>query len=374
MVESRLTFAPKDEFPAGLRVLVVDDNPTCLIMVSQMLKSCSYEVTTSDSARDALNLLRERKDGYDIVISDVKMPDMDGFEFLVHVGLEMDHLPVIMMSVDGKTSTVMKGVQHGACDYLIKPIEMKEIRMLWQHVLRKRIFKVRDIEGMESIQKTRNEEDLTSAEKRKDVEDKHEDEGDKSSIKKVKAVRSRDLHQKFVQPVSHLEKYHLYLSSSQKENYWKTSIGVIKRSNSPSRVSAGSFCSQKNSANVQESGASNHSYGFPGQLCVNQVSPSSNSSQSVGTQHSSNMLHKGVLHSNLLPHNVEPGSSGSGQEGTISVPVAPCTVSSTTDISDPSNSWNSQTKFSNSSTSSGSDVNNVPTFDSTFLFVSKPDQ
>ncbi|XP_037497798.1 two-component response regulator ARR11-like isoform X2 [Jatropha curcas] len=273
MVESRLTFAPKDEFPAGLRVLVVDDNPTCLIMVSQMLKSCSYEVTTSDSARDALNLLRERKDGYDIVISDVKMPDMDGFEFLVHVGLEMDHLPVIMMSVDGKTSTVMKGVQHGACDYLIKPIEMKEIRMLWQHVLRKRIFKVRDIEGMESIQKTRNEEDLTSAEKRKDVEDKHEDEGDKSSIKKVKAVRSRDLHQKFVQPVSHLEKYHLYLSSSQKENYWKTSIGVIKRSNSPSRVSAGSFCSQKNSANVQESGASNHSYGFPGQLCVNQATP-----------------------------------------------------------------------------------------------------
>lgn len=51
-------------------------------------------VTTCGLARDALNLLRERKGGYDIVISDVYMPDMDGFKLLEHVGLEMD-LPVI---------------------------------------------------------------------------------------------------------------------------------------------------------------------------------------------------------------------------------------------------------------------------------------
>ena len=51
-------------------------------------------VTTCCLAREALNLLRERKDGYDIVISDVNMPDMDGFKLLEHVGLEMD-LPVI---------------------------------------------------------------------------------------------------------------------------------------------------------------------------------------------------------------------------------------------------------------------------------------
>lgn len=51
-------------------------------------------MTTCGLAREALNLLRERKDGYDIVISDVNMPDMDGFKLLEHVGLEMD-LPVI---------------------------------------------------------------------------------------------------------------------------------------------------------------------------------------------------------------------------------------------------------------------------------------
>lgn len=53
-----------------------------------------FSVTTCGLAREALKLLRERKDGYDIVISDVNMPDMDGFKLLEHVGLEMD-LPVL---------------------------------------------------------------------------------------------------------------------------------------------------------------------------------------------------------------------------------------------------------------------------------------
>lgn len=56
-------------------------------------------MTTCHLAREALNLLRERKDGYDIVISDVNMPDMDGFKLLEHVGLEMD-LPVISQFSD----------------------------------------------------------------------------------------------------------------------------------------------------------------------------------------------------------------------------------------------------------------------------------
>lgn len=60
---------------------------------------CSVSVTTCGLAREALRLLRERKDGYDIVISDVNMPDMDGFKLLEHVGLELD-LPVISEKKD----------------------------------------------------------------------------------------------------------------------------------------------------------------------------------------------------------------------------------------------------------------------------------
>ncbi|KAF5197652.1 Two-component response regulator [Thalictrum thalictroides] len=87
--------SPRSEtFPAGLRVLVVDDDPTWLKILEKMLKKCSYEVTTCCLAIDALDILRKRKDRFDIVISDVNMPDMDGFKLLEHVGLEMN-LPVI---------------------------------------------------------------------------------------------------------------------------------------------------------------------------------------------------------------------------------------------------------------------------------------
>ncbi|GMI75082.1 response regulator 11 [Hibiscus trionum] len=283
-LEAGFSSPRNDAFPAGLRVLVVDDDPTWLKILEKMLKKCSYEVTTCGLARDALNLLRERKDGYDIVISDVNMPDMDGFKLLEHVGLEMD-LPVIMMSVDGETSRVMKGVQHGACDYLLKPIRMKELRNIWQHVFRKKIHEVRDIEsleGFENIQLTRSGcdlfddghflggDDTTSGRKRKDADNRHEDRDlTDPSTKKARVVWTVDLHQKFVKAVnligfdkvgpkkildlmnvprltrenvaSHLQKYRLYLSRLQKESDIKNSFNGMKLSDPPSKDSTASF-------------------------------------------------------------------------------------------------------------------------------------
>ena len=75
-------------FPCSKKVYSFTDNFVSL----SFIHVCA--VTTCCLARDALNMLRERKDGFDIVISDVNMPDMDGFKLLEHVGLEMD-LPVI---------------------------------------------------------------------------------------------------------------------------------------------------------------------------------------------------------------------------------------------------------------------------------------
>ncbi|KAK4423909.1 Two-component response regulator ORR26 [Sesamum alatum] len=288
-----------DCFPAGLRVLVVDDDPTWLKILEKMLKKCNYEVTTCNLAREALDLLRERKDGFDIVISDVNMPDMDGFKLLEHVGLEMD-LPVIMMSVDGETSRVMKGVQHGACDYLLKPIRMKELRNIWQHVFRKRIHEVRDIEGHESLEELQMMRsgieqsddgyffsgDLVSGRKRKDADNKHDDRvcGDPSSVKKARVVWTVDLHQKFVKAVnqigfekvgpkkildlmgvpwltrenvaSHLQKYRLYLSRLQKENELKATFGGTKNSDISSKDPTGNVCLQtsiaQNATTVQQ--------------------------------------------------------------------------------------------------------------------------
>ncbi|GMJ05440.1 response regulator 1 [Hibiscus trionum] len=207
-----------DQFPAGLRVLVVDDDPTCLIILEKMLRTCSYEVTKCNRAETALAILRENKNGFDIVISDVHMPDMDGFKLLEHIGLEMD-LPVIMMSADDGKHVVMKGVTHGACDYLIKPVRMEALKNIWQHVIRKRKNGWKDLEQSGSVEEgdrqqkqsedaeyssSANEGNWKSSKKRKDDEDETEDRDDTSTLKKPRVVWSVELHQQFVAAVNQL--------------------------------------------------------------------------------------------------------------------------------------------------------------------------
>ncbi|RLM55640.1 hypothetical protein C2845_PM10G17390 [Panicum miliaceum] len=108
-----------NQFPAGLRVLAVDD-----------------DLTTVTEAKTALDMLRERKgrdDQFDVVISDVFMPGIDGFKLPELISLEM----VIMLSANDEMETMMKGIKHGACDYLVKPARMEQVRNIWTHVVKK---------------------------------------------------------------------------------------------------------------------------------------------------------------------------------------------------------------------------------------------
>ncbi|WCJ33631.1 Two-component response regulator ORR21 [Euphorbia peplus] len=215
--------AVPEQFPAGLRVLVVDDDTTCLTVIERMLRRCHYHVTTSTQAKVALSLLRERKGCFDVVLSDVHMPDMDGFKLLEYVGLEMD-LPVIMMSADGRTSAVMKGIRHGACDYLIKPIREEELKNIWQHVVRKKWHENRETEHSGSLDDNdrckRGNDDTEYAsslnegsegvkgQKKRSLA-KEEDDGepesdDPTTSKKPRVVWSVELHDQFVNAVTHL--------------------------------------------------------------------------------------------------------------------------------------------------------------------------
>ncbi|KAI5446494.1 hypothetical protein KIW84_014360 [Lathyrus oleraceus] len=249
---SRLADLVSDQFPAGLRVLVVDDDPTCLMILERMLRFCLYQVTKCKRAEVALSLLRENKNGFDIVLSDVHMPDMDGFKLLEHIGLEMD-LPVIMMSADDGKNVVMKGVKHGACDYLIKPVRIEALKNIWQHVVRKRNNQWKDMRqsggGLDEgdrQQKMSGDGDYSSSanegkssRKRRDEEDEADERDDCSTMKKPRVVWSIELHQQFMAVVnqvgldkavpkkimemmnvpgltrenvaSHLQKYRLYL-------------------------------------------------------------------------------------------------------------------------------------------------------------------
>ncbi|KAJ8751652.1 hypothetical protein K2173_025811 [Erythroxylum novogranatense] len=206
----------KDQFPVGMRVLAVDDDPTCLLLLQTLLRRCQYNVTTTSNAITALKLLRDNKNMFDLVISDVHMPDMDGFKLLELVGLEMD-LPVIMLSANSDPKLVMKGITHGACDYLLKPVRIEELKTIWQHVVRRRKIDTKDLNNVENRDKPSRESGEASLDpkltkKRKDQnededenhdEDRHENE-DPATQKKPRVVWSVDLHRKFVAAVNQL--------------------------------------------------------------------------------------------------------------------------------------------------------------------------
>lgn len=191
------------QFPAGLKVLVVDDDPLCLKIVEHQLRRCNYEVTTCPNGKKALELLRDKTSHFDLVLSDVYMPDMDGFKLLEHIGLELD-LPVIMMSSNGETSVVLRGVTHGAVDFLIKPVRVEELRNVWQHVVRRSSTRVKD--PMMLCMKGDGEDDESVSDSRQDKKRKEprRDSEDGNATKKPRVVWSVEMHQQFVQAVNQL--------------------------------------------------------------------------------------------------------------------------------------------------------------------------
>ncbi|KAI5059271.1 hypothetical protein GOP47_0025590, partial [Adiantum capillus-veneris] len=214
----------EERFPAGLRVLVVDDDPICLLIVERLLRSCLYQVTTCEQAVMALAMLRENKSRFDVVLSDVYMPHMDGFKLLELVRLEMD-VPVIMMSANGDTSNVMKGISEGACDYLLKPVRLEELQNIWQHVVRKqhtlaKVSKIgpdaQDREGERTnleeldmtLDGTRDGNTCCTTQRKRmgclDEDSANEDEDHLCSVKRQRVVWSVELHQKFVCAINHL--------------------------------------------------------------------------------------------------------------------------------------------------------------------------
>jgi len=102
-------------------LLVVDDDPDNRDVLSRRLKRQGHLVRTAANGRDALQLMRET--AFDLVLLDIMMPDMDGYEVLGHIKADdlLQHIPVIMISALHEVQSVVRCIEAGAEDYLAKP-------------------------------------------------------------------------------------------------------------------------------------------------------------------------------------------------------------------------------------------------------------
>lgn len=109
------------------RILLVDDDPMMLQAVSQMLalRLNEVHVDTADSAQAALQQLQ--KSCYDAVLSDIKMPGMNGLDLLETVQQLQLELPVVLMTGYNEHDLAIRALRSGAYDYLLKPVERDEL-------------------------------------------------------------------------------------------------------------------------------------------------------------------------------------------------------------------------------------------------------
>ena len=108
-------------------ILVVDDEPNYLIVISELLKEGNYEVLTAPSGEDGLKIVEETD--LDLVLTDMRMPGMGGLEFLKATKKHNKDLPVIMITAFGEVEKAVVAMKAGAYNYLSKPFNNEELLM-----------------------------------------------------------------------------------------------------------------------------------------------------------------------------------------------------------------------------------------------------
>ncbi len=107
-----------------LNIMVVDDEPGMLQLLKRILEPEGYGVTAADNGRAALALLEEC--GPDLVILDIMMPGLDGFQVL-NIIRQRSNVPVIMLTGRGDVTTARDAINLGADDYVKKPFHTGEL-------------------------------------------------------------------------------------------------------------------------------------------------------------------------------------------------------------------------------------------------------
>jgi DNA-binding response OmpR family regulator len=116
------------------RVLLVEDDPSIREVAALGLSHAGFQVTTSGDGREGL--VRARHDPFDVVVLDVMLPSLDGFEVCRELRMQ-SQVPIVMLTARSDTVDVVTGLELGADDYVTKPFELPELVARVRAVLRR---------------------------------------------------------------------------------------------------------------------------------------------------------------------------------------------------------------------------------------------
>lgn len=119
------------------KILLADDEDDVKVVLKLFLETRDYEVVTAYDGLDAIDQVRKEKP--DVVLLDIMMPVIDGFEVCrrLKADPETASIPIIMVSAASHAESVQKGLDAGAIDYIVKPFEPEALEKLLANVLSK---------------------------------------------------------------------------------------------------------------------------------------------------------------------------------------------------------------------------------------------
>ncbi|MFW6333464.1 MAG: sigma-54-dependent transcriptional regulator, partial [Thermodesulfobacteriota bacterium] len=119
------------------RILLVDDEPGIRKVLRISLEEMGYEVDTAENGTEALRIFREK--GAPIVLTDIKMPGMDGIDVLKRIKQENPETEVIVITGHGDMDLAIRSLKHEASDFITKPVNDAEL----ENALRKSVNNIR---------------------------------------------------------------------------------------------------------------------------------------------------------------------------------------------------------------------------------------
>jgi DNA-binding NtrC family response regulator len=115
------------------RILVVDDDHSMRLALSESLESCGYNIAAAENGHEALALFKNGK--FDLVVTDMKMPGMTGIEVLRVVKDLAPEIPVILITAYGTVGTAVEAMKEGAAEFIMKPFSLDDLEAVVKHVL-----------------------------------------------------------------------------------------------------------------------------------------------------------------------------------------------------------------------------------------------
>src|SRR5688572_14592525 len=115
------------------RILIVEDDEIFLRPLQRTLEVAGYDVIVTPSGEEALDALKG--DDVDLVLTDKRLPGMDGVDLVRRIRAEHPDLAVIVMTAYGTIESAVEAVRLGAADYLVKPLESAELLIVVRHAI-----------------------------------------------------------------------------------------------------------------------------------------------------------------------------------------------------------------------------------------------